>query len=136
MIVTSKNKSGMLRSLIRIVLIVLIIKEKPLLMTSPFDSKYIDWLLFPFEEHGSQRFHFNIFRQTFTCVLIDENGSLDFFRMIFNSRGEIYRITNTCISGTMLRASVAGNDSAGCNSDADINLGFIECRSFLVKSFQ
>src|SRR6266487_1581350 len=104
MMVTSKNKSGMLRSPIRIVLMVLIIKEKPLLiamslrviekqssslqeiasprlrlrvlterfnaplrarrlaMTSPFDCKYMDWLLFSLEEYWPQRFDFNIFR--------------------------------------------------------------------------
>src|SRR6185503_19846565 len=89
------------------------------------DRENVDWLLFPFVEHWTQPFDLNIVWQTFTCILIDQDGALGFFCMILNSCREIYGVTNTGISSTVLGSRITSDHPAGCDANPYFDLDLI-----------
>src|SRR6266511_5192027 len=133
---TSKNKSGILRSIGRFAFIGLIIKEKPPLMTSSFYRKNMDCLLFPLEKHWAQGFKFTIVWQPFACVLINHNRALGFLCVFFNARCNIYSVPNTSIGGTVLRSRITSDDSAGCDANTNLDWDFILGCLFNIKAFE
>src|SRR5687767_1927446 len=118
MMVTSKNKSGMFRSKLQFVFILLIIKEKPLIQSGlwvgsnlliRFDSKDVDRLLLSSEKNRTQRFYSNITRQTFRSILINQDRTIYSFRMSLDTCRNINSVSDTGIRRAMLCACKTSN---------------------------
>ena len=132
--VASKNKSGMLRSILQFVFINLIIKEK--LSSMPRHGKCLDWLLFSLEENGSQCLDLYFGWQTFARILIDQNRSLNCLGVIFNPLGEIDGIADTSIRRALLRASISRDHPACGDPDPNLDLCFVEDCLLLIEPIE
>src|SRR5688500_9693446 len=96
----------------------------------------MDGLLFTLEKNWTQQFDIHIGCKSFARILIDQNRSIYYLGMALNARSKIDRITDTGIGGTMLRACITGDHLAGCNADANLDLDFIPCSLFKVKTLK